>query len=113
MYQGDADVEKFDQTSQLRITHARMEIVRGDRFAQTATGYSVNYSPHAPSEAINARIISIYGGMTQTGQNSIITLNKGKRDGLENGHVLALYQKGETLIHSGWFKPDVVAPDVR
>jgi hypothetical protein len=39
-------------------------------------------------------VISVYGGVTQAGQNSVVVLNKGGRDGLENGHVLALYNKG-------------------
>ena len=36
------------------------------------------------------------------------SLNKGRRDGLENGHVLALYSKGERLR-----KEKVTLPDVR
>jgi len=35
--------------------------------------------------------------MTQASQNSVITLNKGRRDGLESGHVLALYKTGKTV----------------
>jgi hypothetical protein len=46
-------------------------------------------------------VISIYGGVSQGGQNSVITLNRGARDGLEIGHVLALYRKGEDVKHEG------------
>jgi hypothetical protein len=46
-------------------------------------------------------VISIYGGVSQGGQNSVITLNKGTRDGLEIGHVLALYHKGEVVKQGG------------
>ena len=40
-------------------------------------------------------IISIPAGVAETGQYSIVVLNRGKRDGLEVGHVLATQQRGE------------------
>ena len=112
-YLGDAVAEKLDDVSTLRITKAVLEIHKGDYFAQSATGFSSNYQPHAPAGKISARVISIYGGVQQAGQNAVITLNKGKRDGLENGHVLALYQKGEVIKTPGWFTPNTVLPDMR
>jgi hypothetical protein len=113
VYLGEAAVEKFGDISTLRITKSILEIYKGDYFAQTTTGFSTNYLPHAPSSEISARVISIYGGVDQAGQNAVITLNKGRRDGLENGHVLALYQKGEVVKTKGWFTPNIVLPDVR
>lgn len=113
VYLGDAYVEKFGDLSTLKITNSVLEINKGDRFAQAATGFASNYQPHAPDKKISARVISIYGGVLQAGQNAVITLNKGRRDGLENGNVLALYQKGEVLRNPGIFNPDTVLPDVR
>ncbi len=113
VYLGDASVEKFGTLTSLKITNAVLEINKGDRFAQATTGFASNYQPHAPGKEISAKVISIYGGVLQAGQNAVITLNKGRRDGLENGHVLALYQKGEVLRNPGIFNPDTVLPDVR
>ena len=109
VYLGDADVEKFDTTSTLRITRAVQEINTGDRLIQPPGIITSNYVPHAPEKPISARVISIYGGVAQAGQNTVITLNKGTRDGLENGHVLALYRKGETMTEKGkgFFAKDV------
>ena len=59
---------------------------------------------------ISARVISIFGGVSQGGQNSVITLNKGARDGLQNGHVLALYRKGEVVKSKG---EEYTLPDER
>jgi len=112
-YLGEAVVEKFDKVSTLKITHAVLEIQKGDYFAQAETEFSSNYQPHAPSGKIDTKVISIYGGVRQAGQNAVVTLNKGKRDGLENGHVLALYQKGEVIKTKGWFTPNTVLPDMR
>ncbi len=113
VYLGDAYVEKFGNPATLKITNSVLEINKGDYFAQAATGFSSNYMPHAPAKQISAKVISIYGGVVQAGQNAVITINKGSRDGLENGDVLALYQKGEVLRNPGFFKPDTVLPDVR
>lgn len=105
VYLGDADVDKFDSLSTIRITHSIQEINAGDRLYQTAVAVADNYVPHAPATKISARVISIYGGVSQAGQNAVVTINKGRRDGLENGHVLALYHKGESV--GGHTLPDM------
>lgn len=106
IFLGNADVEKFADLSSVRITQSIQEINKGDRLVQTASEVSNNYVPHAPETKIDARVISMYGGLSQAGQNTVITLNKGRRDGLENGHVLALYRKGEAA-------GKLTLPDVR
>jgi LysM domain len=101
IYLGDASVQKFDKVSTLKITKSVLDIQMGDNFIQTSTGLSNSYIPRAPGSKIRAKVISMYGGVDQGGQNSIITLNKGKRDGLENGHVLALYKESEASKYKG------------
>ncbi len=112
-YLGDATVEKFGDPSTLRITSAVMEIHKGDYFIQANSGYSTNYLPHAPVTPISAKVISIYGGVQQAGQHAVITINKGRSDGVEVGHILGLFQKGEIIRTPGWFTPNIVLPDVR
>jgi hypothetical protein len=97
IYLGDARVENFADISTVRIVKALQEINRGDRLIQTDGTPISGFVPHAPETQIAAQVISIYGGVSQGGQDSIVTLNKGRRDGLENGHVLALYRKGEVI----------------
>ena len=57
-------------------------------------------------------MISVEGGLTQIGDMSIVVLNKGKRDGLEIGHVLAVYQKGEH-VYDKIAETNVALPDTR
>lgn len=113
IYLGDAHVEKFDDVSTVNITRSVLEIQKGDYLAQTATGFSSNYLPRAPSFDITARVISIYGGVDQAGQSSVVTLNKGRRDGLEEGHVLAVYLKGDKVDSGSLFKRNIQLPDIR
>src|SRR6185436_4309960 len=37
-------------------------------------------------------VVSTYGGLWETGPLAIVALSKGRRDGLEVGHVLALHR---------------------
>jgi hypothetical protein len=111
---GNAVVEKFAPISELRVTRSVQEINIGDYLTQSTENIPSNYEPHAPSSKIVAKVISIYGGVAQASQNGIVTINKGKRDGIENGHVLALYQKGEVLKEEHLFSTTKTAlPDVR
>ena len=108
-YLGEVAVEKFDALSTIRITKSTQEINKGDHLVQARAEFN-NYVPHAPESELAARVISIYGGVSQAGKNAIVTLNKGRRDGLENGHVLALYRKGEVVKEKG---KELSLPDVR
>lgn len=46
----------------------------------------------AAAPVISAQVISIYNGTSQAGQQTVVILDKGRRDGIENGQVLTLYQ---------------------
>ena len=101
IYLGNAEITRFADISTIAITHAVEEIYAGDRLVVPSVGVANTYLPRAPENNISARIISIYGGVSQGGQNSVVTLNKGARDGLESGHVLALYHQGEVVKNEG------------
>ncbi len=97
IYLGNAEATQFADVSTVRITQSVQEIYKGDRLITPSGEMSSHYLPRAPDSNISASVISVYGGVSQAGQNQIITLNKGRRDGLESGHVLALYHKGEEV----------------
>jgi LysM domain len=101
IYLGDASIQKYDAITTLKITKSVLDIQKGDNLIQSTVNLSSSYIPRAPSNKIRAKVISIYGGVDQGGQNSVITLNKGTRDGLENGHVLALYKESEASKFKG------------
>jgi hypothetical protein len=117
VYLGNAEITHFADVSTVAITHAVQEIYAGDRLVLPSIETVNTYLPRAPESNISARVISVYGGVSQGGQNSVITLNKGARDGLASGHVLALYRKGEVIKQSGksLFSKDVAytLPDER
>jgi len=109
-YLGDATVSESADVSTTRISDAKQEINVGDRLIAPGAVVARTYLPRAPESNISASVISIYGGVSLGGQNTVITLNKGERDGLQNGHVLALYSKGKVVKHEG---KKVTLPDER
>ena len=58
-----------------------------------------SYIPRTPERAIDAKVVAVYAGINFTGPQSVVTLNRGKRDGLEMGHVLALYRSGVSVTN--------------
>ncbi|MEO7855147.1 MAG: LysM domain-containing protein [Rubrivivax sp.] len=84
--------------STVSIKSARLEVNVGDRLAPLPTRDLEAYAPHSPNGAIDGRVLSIYGEGLSAGQNQIVAINKGARDGLERGHVLALWRQGERTV---------------
>jgi hypothetical protein len=81
-----------------RVGDLRLEAGVGDRLHPVPQQDLTAYAPHAPAAPIDGRIISLYGEALSAGQNKIVTLNKGTRDGVERGHVFALWRAGRADV---------------
>ena len=85
---------------------AKEEIFTKDRLVVSPDEFKSSYVPHAPEAQINGRIMRIYGGVAEGGPNTVVSINRGKRDGLEEGHVLAIMRYGEIIKDPEYKKPD-------
>ena len=94
VFLGDSRVTRAGDPATLEIFGAQQEIGKGDRLIAAGPLVLNNYAPHSPAAPIHGRIIATRGGLRETGPQNVITLNKGRRDGLEPGHVLALLRLG-------------------
>lgn len=79
------------------LTLVRQEAGNGDRLAPAAAQDDEPYAPHAPSRPVDGRVISLYGDGLSAGSNQIVAINRGRRDGLERGHVLSLLTAGRAV----------------
>ncbi|HRK57154.1 MAG TPA: LysM peptidoglycan-binding domain-containing protein [Burkholderiaceae bacterium] len=96
-YLGSGRIVRPGEVATLRVLDSKQEIGVGDRLIPVERKQLASYVPRQPERTIDGRIVSIYGGVTQAGGQSIVTLNRGARDGVEVGHVLALLATGPTI----------------
>lgn len=94
-YLGTAKQLRAGNPATFEILSSKEEIGRGDRLIASVRPPLINYVPHKPDMPVDGRIMSIYGvpvygGIGTAGHGSVVSLNRGSRDGLEIGHVLAL-----------------------
>lgn len=94
VFLGTVRVTRDGEPATVQIMTSKMEISAGDRLIPAPPPTIPLYVPHAPATAIQGRIIGLYDALAGSvgGRDSIISINKGKRDGLELGHVLAVYR---------------------
>jgi len=100
------------------VANAKEEMGVGDQLMLQPPQPMQNYVPHPPEQHVAARVVAIYGGVTHAGQNQVVSINRGKLDGLDVGSVLQLYHAGETVTDTtakkswlGMRSPEVKLPD--
>ncbi|HEX4858457.1 MAG TPA: LysM peptidoglycan-binding domain-containing protein, partial [Usitatibacteraceae bacterium] len=96
-YLGEARVTRFGEASTVDIVKSTLEINRGDRLTPTVESTLPSYSPRAPEKQLKGAIVSVTGTVSDAAKHSVVSLNLGKRDGVEIGHVLAVLDRGETI----------------
>lgn len=114
LYLGTARMTKAGVPSSFLVTTSKQEIVRDDRLLAAPRQDVPSYIPRAPGTQIKARVLAIYGGVNFGGPQSVLTINRGKADGLEVGHVLAADLAGaEVSNRYQGDKTDYKLPDAR
>jgi hypothetical protein len=102
-YIGTADFVRADGTTPVGglpvpatfvMISARQEAGVGDRLTPVPARDFSAYVPHPPAAPMTGQVISVYGEALTAGQNQIVAISRGQRDGMERGHVLALWRAG-------------------
>ncbi|HEB94020.1 MAG TPA: LysM domain-containing protein [Gammaproteobacteria bacterium] len=116
LHVADAVVDEFGDPSTLRIIHSNRETLVGDKLVPKGVdGVDQAFLPHSPDIPIEGKIISVVDGVSRIGQFQTVVLNRGEQDGLETGHVLAVYQSGAVIRDNFAEKrgEKVTLPDIR
>jgi hypothetical protein len=94
---GDGTLRRGGDPATIALTDTRQEAKPGDRLLPESVDIPLNFFPRAPSSAIEGRIISVVGGVTQIGQYMVVVMNRGSNNGVSIGDVLTVWQTGEEV----------------
>lgn len=80
------------------VTEGVSEIRKGDFLIRKPQNLnSFNFMPHEPAGSLDASIVRIMDGISESGTMQTIIINKGRADGIDNGTVLGLYRRGQVM----------------
>jgi nucleoid-associated protein YgaU len=110
---GKTSIDSVPATIDILVAKEEMRI--GDRLIAEPPSSSQNYVPRAPATPITGQIVSVYGSAVRfASENQVVVVNRGIKDGLERGHVMAILKDGERLTdRTDPGRPQIKLPNER
>lgn len=97
IFAGEGRVIREGDPATLYLRDAEREVLEGDRLMRVEPRQRMDFVPRAPAQMVDGRIMNVIGGVSLIGQYQVVAINRGQKDGLEPGHVLAIYQAGDKV----------------
>jgi hypothetical protein len=97
VFTGSGQVTRVGDPATLIMTESARETYPGDKLLAGGVDVPLDFVPSPPRVTINGRIMAVSDGVTVIGQYEVVVINRGARDGLTPGTVLAVFAKGETV----------------
>jgi LysM repeat protein len=98
VYAGEVHIEKYGDPAVGTLTFTEREVLIGDRLLPIDKSAIQNiYQPHFPENDIDARVVSLFDALFGVAKYQVVVINQGSRDGIEVGHILASYTKGQSV----------------
>lgn len=97
VYLGDARAVRYGEPATIEIVRPKEDVYKGDKLFKMPDTVMNSFVPRAPESDVAGRIIAAYGAIAELGPNSIVIINRGKDDGLAEGHVLTIYRPGKVV----------------
>ena len=98
IYLADARVKKMGDPATVDLRTTTREVMIGDRLLEVdEANFELNFIPRQPTHEVDGIILSVFDGVSQVGQYQVVVLNRGTREQLEVGHVVSIWQTGDTV----------------
>lgn len=100
-YVGDSHVVQQGDPATYYLRNTVREVFIGDRMLpEQDQAYHDHFIPKAGRKELRGAIIAVMEGLQQIGQHQIVIINRGTREGVEVGHVYAVYQHAKLIKDS-------------
>jgi hypothetical protein len=97
IFTGSGHVTRGGDPTTLLMTVSARETVPGDKLFAGGTDVALDFIPSAPKVRVDGRIMAVSDGVSIIGQYEVVVINRGARDGLAPGNVLAVFDVGGTV----------------
>jgi len=97
----------------LSVIRSNEELRQGDRLLPTEDRViNSTFSPSKPDTDIRGQMISVNSGVGNIGQYNVVVVNRGERENIKEGNILAIYKKGG-LVRDPFTKEKIELPAER
>ncbi|MEQ1581679.1 MAG: LysM peptidoglycan-binding domain-containing protein [Steroidobacteraceae bacterium] len=96
LYVGSGAVAQQGETTKLTLTKSTREALQGDKLFPEDASLGADFIPHAPPKSVAGAVMAV-DDYSVLGQYQVVAINRGTRDGLEPGHVLAVQEAGNRV----------------
>ncbi|GMG86028.1 LysM peptidoglycan-binding domain-containing protein [Biformimicrobium ophioploci] len=99
LYQLDEDEKRNNWAiATMEVTRTSREVRLEDRLLPVEErAIAALFQPGAPAMEVDGEIMAVEDGVSQIAKYDVVALNRGAREGLQPGHVLAIYKRGATV----------------
>jgi hypothetical protein len=94
IFTGAGRVTRLGDPVTLVMTESSRETELGDKLFVGAVDVPLDFTPAPPKVRVDGRIMAVSDGVTVIGQYQVVVINRGARDGLAPGNVLAVFNVG-------------------
>lgn len=97
----------------LGVLRSNAELLQGDRLLPTEDRtINSTFTPSKPKDGFVGKMIAVDSGVRNIGQYHVVVINKGDRDGVVEGNVMAIYKNGG-LVRDPYTKEKIELPSER
>ncbi len=82
----------------LDVLRSSQELRQGDRLLPTEDRViNSTFTPSKPEGDVRGQMIAVDAGVGNIGQYNVVVINRGEREGIKEGNVLAIYKNGGSV----------------
>ncbi|HEY1900026.1 MAG TPA: LysM peptidoglycan-binding domain-containing protein [Steroidobacteraceae bacterium] len=101
IYASTAILQRPASVARTVLVDAARETLRGDCLLPDTSTTPLTFTPRAPSQPVRGQIVAVVDGETMIGQYQIVAINRGSRQGVGPGTVLAIDEAGDVVPDRG------------